>query len=288
MTYLGKIFVIVILAFSLFFLATSVITFSTAENWKDRYQATKKSNDELNGKIANAKAEGEARSKALEDAKAEHKTQAQQLQNQITQLQADVDLQTKAATAAKTDLEVAQQTARASVDEATARAGETNLLREQVRAVQNQANDFKLQQVDLNEQIRVLERELDVAKRNNTDLRENVAAFTSFLQTRGLPTDPARLRDQAGGVVAPAEVEGQVTRVNANNDLVELSIGSDDRLAEGQEYVVFRTGATSEYVGKVRIISTESDKAAARVVSRYLGRKVREGDIVAAKIRPRS
>src|SRR4051812_10427563 len=54
MTFVGKILVIVIMVFALFFLAVSVVTFSTAKNWKDETAKLKKNIGDLQKKVADA------------------------------------------------------------------------------------------------------------------------------------------------------------------------------------------------------------------------------------------
>ena len=44
---------------------------------------------------------------------------------------------------------------------------------------------------------------------------------------------------------------------------MEISIGSDDGLAVGQELYVFRTQPRAEYLGKVKIVAVDPDQAVA-------------------------
>ncbi len=64
---------------------------------------------------------------------------------------------------------------------------------------------------------------------------------------------------------------------------MEISIGSDDGLAVGQELYVFRVQPRAEYIGKVKIVSVYPDKAVADVIGNTVnGKKVQEGDIVSS------
>ena len=64
---------------------------------------------------------------------------------------------------------------------------------------------------------------------------------------------------------------------------MEISIGSDDGLAVGQELYVFRIQPRAEYIGKVKIVSVYPDKAVAEVIGNTVnGKKVQEGDIVSS------
>jgi predicted nuclease with TOPRIM domain len=285
MTFVGKILVILILAFSLFFLALSMVVFTTSTNWREAYATQLAENKKLSSDITAAQQKVQAAEtslqaeidkagelvKSLNKEKAELETQLKSLETQTTDLRAQV--------------EVAQQTSKVNVEEAQALAAETAEIREQFQAAQRQANDFKAQQTQLRESITVLERQLAAAEQNNKDLRERLGVTQNFLDSRGLPTDIQQLKIATGDTVAAADVEGQVLKTDVRNENAEISIGSDDGVVIGQEYSIFRTsGSAPEYVGKIRITQTEADKSVGRIVNRYLGRKVAEGDNVAGKI----
>ena len=66
---------------------------------------------------------------------------------------------------------------------------------------------------------------------------------------------------------------------------MEISIGSDDGLAVGQELYVFRIQPRPEYIGKVKIVSVYPDQAVAEVIGNTVnGKKVQEGDIVSSRL----
>ncbi len=288
MTFVGKILVIVILAFSLFFLALSTVVFTASTNWKQAHDNISQQRQQVQGELTAAQQTLAAREAELEQQKAARATQIAALDQEKTRLESLIqDLQADT-TEVLGKFEKEQQIAQTAVAEARARAEETDVLRERFQAVQKQANDLKGQQTELNERIRILERQVQVAQQNNRDLRENVADYRNFLESRGLPSDPAQIRVVTGGAVAPPDIEGKVTRVTTRGDVVEINIGSDDGVVSGQNYFIFRTGDASEYVGKITILQTEPEKSAARFTEPYLGRRIREDDNVAAKIQPRS
>src|SRR6185437_6890944 len=115
MTFVGKILVIVIMAFSLLFLGISTVVFTTEKNWKaeaEKVRAEVKKQDQKN---KNLTADIEAAKKDLETAKkaaaAAEKTQT----DRITALDADVKRAQADMTEARTALTVAQQTARTAL-----------------------------------------------------------------------------------------------------------------------------------------------------------------------------
>ena len=160
-------------------------------------------------------------------------------------------------------------------------------LREQFQAAQKQANDYAAAQTQLDEQIFNLERQMETASRTTRTSATRWPTTGTTSSRAACPRTPSRSGSAAEGTVVSPDIEGKVLRVEPQNELIEFSLGEDDGVVTGQEYFVFRTGDAPQYIGKIRVTLTEADKAVGRVVDRYLGRKVMEGDNVSAKIRPR-
>ena len=286
MTFVGKILVIVIMAFALMFLGISTVVFSTATNWKEATAAAKKQVAELQKKNSDADAKTKDLEKDLAKAKTEHDAATQRLQQTIAQLTTDIEAIRGEATKARGEVATAQVNAQSALEEAEHSRAEAERLREQKLAVEKQANDFKLQQSELNDQIRILTRERDVAKKNADVLRETSAKFSALLRQHGLSDDIKLVK----GLESPPSVHGEVSRVGQNNR-VELTIGSDDGLVVGHELYLWRLKPKSDYLGKVRIISVDPDQAVGVVIGGTIqGKKVKEGDIVSSTFRdgPRS
>jgi hypothetical protein len=175
---------------------------------------------------------------------------------------------------------VAQKNAQVSLAEATARKGEIDVLNETLTKAQTQANQFIAQNIELTDQIRVLQREKATAEQNAKDLRDFNGRTIAYLRLKGIPIEAI---DKLDPNKVPPPVEGKVTELNATKRSMEISIGSDDGLAVGQELYVFRIQPRAEYIGKVKIVSVYPDQAVADVIGNTVnGKKVQEGDIVAS------
>lgn len=284
MTFVGKILVFVIMAFSLLFLGISTVVFSTSKNWKTATEEQKKKVGELTKKLSDAEAGVAAAKKELEAAKTNYDTLTKQLNQQIQSIENDNTRAQAQITAARGEVATAAANAKTALDEAEARRKETELLRAQKSAVEKQANEFKLRQAELNDRIRELERVLETATKNNSDLRERVAKFSSLLRERGLSDDISQIK----GLESPPPVVGEVKRIDPSNRRVEITIGSDDGLVPGHELFLFRTKPRPEYIGKITIIAVDPDQAVGRVNgTTYQGKKIQEGDIVSSTIKPR-
>jgi TolA-binding protein len=284
MTQVGKILVLVIMAFSLIFLGVSTMVFVTSRNWKD---ATAKKDTEVKkvrGELSTAQAAVDAAKKNLEQAQAEAQQATKALEGRLRTLEDQNKRDLTQITSVREQLATALATAQTSLAEVEARRNETTLLRQQKSAVEKQANEYQLRQAELNDKIRELERMLDTATKNNSNLRETVAKFTTLLQRNGLSPDISQIK----GMEMPPAVTGQVTKVDPTNKRLEISIGADDGLVVGHELFLYRTKPRAEYLGRVQIIEVDPDQAVARVIgSTVQGKKIKEGDIVSSTIIPR-
>lgn len=284
MTFVGKILVIIIMAFALFFLAISTVVFTTSKNWKAEA-------DELNAQVntlRTEKAAADARAaqadEAVKAAQAAMEQQTGQLEARIAEIQRQNEQAQQELTEQRTAATVAQQKVQTALDDSEARRQETEQLRDLLSQVQEQANEFKLRQTELNEEILQLRRYLETAQNNNRELRERVGLYSNVIRRAGLSDDVGTLR----GVSAPPDVEGQVVQVDANNRRVVISIGSDDGLVVGHELELWRTQPNAEYLGRLRIEAVDPDRAVGSVIGNTVqGKKIQEGDLVSTQIRPR-
>jgi hypothetical protein len=285
MTFVGKILVIIIMVFALFFLAITTVVFTTETNWKAKAAGQGDQIKKLNEGVNTAKAEAEARTTELGKLQETQKAQLNAWAAEKANLESQNKARQDEIQEQRTALEVALQKSLVAIREAEANKSETDLLRKQLHEVQQQANEYKLRQTDLNDQIRLLQRDVEVAKNNNKNLREQVAVLSTVLRSHNLSADTARITRADN----PPEVDGHVNKVD-NNNRVEISIGSDDGLVEGNTLYVYRTAQPEPgYIGRIQIDAVDPDQAVGHVINRTVqGRKIKEGDIVTTKIGPRS
>jgi hypothetical protein len=283
MTFVGKILVITIMAFALVFLALSAVVFTTSKNWMVATKNEQTKVEDLKKKLNDAKAATEASKKALEDFKAQSDEDKKTLANSLGSEQDSNKQNIAQLTSARGQLAVAQQTAKSALEEADAKRNETLQLRTQLTAIEKQANEYKLDQAEKNDKIRDLARQLETATKNNSTLRETVAKFAELLTKNGLSTDISQIR----GLATPPTVTGKINRIDDSNRSMEISIGSDDGLVVGHELYLYRISPRPEFLGKVVIVSVDPDQAVARVVGKtYMGKKLKEGDIVSSTVKP--
>lgn len=285
MTFVGKILVVVISLFAMMFLGISVVVFSTAVNWKEAYSKEQDKFKKLSATKADLDASLQAEKTNLAKAISENTAALKSAEDKVTALQTEIAQAQKEITAAQGQLETAQKSASVSLAEAAQRRSETELLRNQKSEVEKQANEFKIQQTELIDKIRDLERQSKTLDDNNKELRDKVAKFSTLLRQNGLSDDITTVT----GLESPPPVEGEVSKVDEKNTLAEITIGSDDGLVAGHELYVYRIKPRPQYLGKIRIMTTDPDQAVGKVIGRTInGIKLQEGDIVSSTIRPRS
>ena len=285
MTFVGKILVILIMAFSLVFLGVSTVVFTTATNWKAKADNQKTEITKLQGRLNDLDARVKDAQGKLDTARQEHSTLVSQKESRIKELDKAVADATDQMVQARGQLEVAQKNAQVSLAEATARKGEIDTLNETLGKAQGQANQFNTQNIDLTDRIRVLEREKATAEQNAKDLRNTTAKVLAWAREKGM--SPGNL-DQFDPNSVPPEVDGRVNQVNIQNNSMEISIGSNDGIAVGQQLYLFRTKPVNKYLGKVRIVSVYPNKAVADVIGRTVnGIKIQEGDDVSSSLNAR-
>jgi len=280
MTFVGKILVILIMAFSLVFLGISTVVFTTATNWSDKSKKQASEIQKIQGQLADAQDKAKQAETKYEAAKKEHETETKAHEVRVADLQKQVTAAEGEMTQARSQLETAQKNAQVALAEATARKGQIDVLNETLAKAQTQANEFNAQNIELTDQKRILEREKATLEQNARDLRDFKAKAVSYLADKGIPLDKLNI-GQSRSVSDP--VEGRVVEVDATRRSMEISIGSDDGLAVGNELYVFRIQPRAEYIGKVRIEAVYPDKAVAKFIGNTVnGKRVQENDIVSS------
>ncbi|MBL9094072.1 MAG: hypothetical protein JNL96_22835 [Planctomycetaceae bacterium] len=283
MNLFGKILVALNLVMSLVFMSFAVAVYSTHQNWRDVVQRPKDQaseptkpvglvyqvedlmlkNDQLVKKIESLRAEiaQEARLKNVRLALLE--TQKVELEKQIAakaqEIQAiTADKQMTSANIEKLTVEVGKKSA--DIEKLTLEVANKNdeiqRKHEDVVRLTNQLSQLGTELAKLQNQVKVL-----------------VAKQTPATQTSGAVADAA----------AP-KLEGIVRA--ATNDLVEISLGSDDGVARGQTMYVYRPGATAaatKLIGRIEILQTTADVSVGRILEDYRKGIIEKDDRVATR-----
>ena len=121
MTFVGKILVIVIMAFSLILLGISTVVFTTAKNWRTATEEQKKKVSDLTKKLGDAQASVQASQKDLDAEKGKYEALAKNLTNTIQAQEAQIANSQKQITTVNGEVATAEANAKTALEEAEAR-----------------------------------------------------------------------------------------------------------------------------------------------------------------------
>lgn len=271
MTLLGKALTVLILLMSVAFMALAVTVYATHRNWRDSAVALKaevtaaeqeniRLREEKDNAISKLAMEQTARRYAISALQ----TRLEQLEDQLSRREEQYSKLQATET-------VTAETLRSTENNLARLTQEVAKLREDIRVAQQNRDDSFKQLVALQETLNSTQGTLDTLKENYALLKTERDRFKMTLDKVELPVD-------IDGI--PPKVDGLVTAVG-RNELIEISIGSDDGLKEGHMLDVFRD---ANYLGRVVIRKTEPDRAIGEIMKEYRKGIIKKGDRVATKL----
>lgn len=276
MNLVGKIFVFLVLVMSLVFSSFAVVVYATHKNWKDqvdnpntglkkRIADEQAKQQDLQAEIDKLKESIAAEEKDKRKALADLETARTNSEKDITALQA----QLADAQKAQQDMVATMAAGQANLDKAVK---EVEKLREEIRVAQSERDKSFEQVVKLTDQLHQATNEVTTLKTRQGQLGQQLASARDVLQRHGL---------SIGESAVPPALRGKVLAVN-QNDLLELSLGSDDGIRTGNTLEVFRGNS---YLGRVQVLTTQSDRAVGKILPDFKKGVIQKGDDVATRFR---
>jgi chemotaxis protein histidine kinase CheA len=283
MNLVGKIFTVLIFVMSLVFMTFTSIVYSTHKNWMDIVTNPKTG---LQESLKKAVAERETLrektdelNKEVETEKARHQKVLAQLENENQELRQErINNEKKIQ-----ELDQAVRQAVAAMDAtqkqlATLRK-DNETLRADIKAAQTDRDaQFKIV-VKLTDEVNNLANERVALEKRMLQLTEELGKARAANNWAGVnPNGPYKEKSP------PAGLEGLVTAVTGQ-DMVEISIGSDDGVMKGHKFEVVRmAGGTANYVARIEVIQTTPDRAVCRVDIKMQRSPIQRGDRVLASL----
>ncbi len=283
MTFLGKIFTVLIFVMSVVFMSFSVMVFATHKNWKmlvTNDTASEKYDlglvhqlarlHETNSNLRN-ELDGLSNQLAVEQAARRHRiavleTKRQELQDLLTAKTAEL----RASEAIQGEAAEAVKLAKIDVEKLTI---EVQGLRDNIRTVQGDRDTLFLKVVDLTDKLHGaagLEKNL---KERQNDLLAEISVYKRVMDKVGI--NPKMSVEKI-----PPPLDGVVTAVNSKN-LIEISLGHDDGLKTGHRLEVFRNNM---YLGFAIVLKTDPDRSVAKVDEKSQRGLIKVQDRVATKL----
>lgn len=278
MTLMGKILTFLILIMSLVFMMFTLATYASHRNWRDDYAKLKTENDgaraevdRQNGEIAelNQKLQREraGRSEALATKESRNKGLTEEL--------ADLN---------KKHVAIMREH-RKNIETVGVAQRQMEKFKNELVALRG---DFQNILTDRNSQLslstELADRVQDTIGQLATSVREADSLRTS-LGEAVLKVETLEVSGGAGGIniagQAALDLDGRVRRVG-NDDLVVVTLGSDEGLNRGDKLDVWRSNGT--YIGRLEVVETKTDSSVAKIVRKFLRGTIRQGDIVETKL----
>jgi hypothetical protein len=288
MSFLGKLLVGLQLFLSIVFLIFAGAVFSTQKNWKAAKEA------------ADAKyATLEADKRQVDDAIAKLRTstdidlkneqqRAANAEGQVKLLKDQIDAADKELVAAKTERDEQRELAKVSVEEARQRREEALLQRginNDLQKLLNEKNELLHASEDEKFNLKVAEKAL---QDKHAKVLSDLALYLKIIAANGLSTDPQSV---AGLQTPPPAVDGEVLETKkagrSGSDLIEISIGSDDGLAEGHRLSVYRpqtADRAAKFLGDIKLVYVTPDRSVGAVVLKAKNGVIERGDNVTSKL----
>jgi cell division protein FtsB len=274
MNLIGKIFIVLIFVMSLVFMSFAVAVYGTHQNWKkaatDAETKRKSAVTELQkAQDEKTKLETEISNErtAVRQALGKLETEKNELQVQRDKLVKDFDalmIKDKEAVAA---LDTAHQNLAKLTKEVEGLRGE-------IRDAQGLRDKHFSRVVELTDQIHQAQGEMKRLEERRIQLAAQVAAQGQVLGAHGLSKDTP-----VDGL--PPEIRGKVLAINRDN-MIEVSLGSDDGLRAGHTLEVFRG---SKYLGRVEVLQATSDRAVGKILPGFKKGAIQKDDDVATRFK---
>ena len=273
MNLVGKILTVIILFFSVVFLAVSITVFQTHRNWREIALANKTKVEDLQDRVKLLQAEVESSKDRLALEQAARRFALSALQSKVETSEAktlELGQQFAALQATAGNLTQTISTNSLTLDNTIK---QNDALRKDLQTAQLARDGAFDSVVILTDKKNELEGSTRVLGERNAELNKMHTLAMHVLSRNNL-----NLYSPVDG--KPPTVEGQILRIG-DKDLLEISIGSDDGLQKGHTLEVFRN---SSYLGRVVVKETSPDRAVVQIIPEYKKGIIKVGDRVATKL----
>ena len=274
MNLIGKIFVVLIFVMSLVFASFAIAVYGTHENWKTKAANLQTSIDASRVELQKAQEEQARLVKQIEDETLAKRQALAKLETEKTELQTQRDTLVKE----RDSLMSKDKAAVAALDTAQQNLAkltkEVDELRVETRTAQTDRDQHFDKVVKLTDRIHQAQGELKRLDERSVQLAGQVAASRRVLDAHGLSKDTPVDH-------LPPLARGKVLAVNRDN-MVEISLGSDDGLRQGHTVEVFRG---SKYLCRVEVLHASTDRAVGKILPGFKKGAIQKDDDVATRLK---
>jgi predicted nucleic acid-binding Zn-ribbon protein len=261
---------------SIFFAAFAVTVYATHKNWKDVVENPQTGLKAAIEKKKQELADLQKQRDELADQVAKEIAEKKQKLAELATYRERSEMSVKKLTEERDGLDKKQQEAVAAMAAAQQNleklTKEVEVLRQEIRVTQADRDKQFQQVVKLTDELHEATNVKTRIEERERQLAQQLATAKLVLFNNGLDMNPSAV---------PPPLRGKVLAVN-QNDLLEVSLGSDDGLRPGNTLEVFRG---SNYLGRVQVLETSPDKAVGKILPDFKKGIIQKDDNVATRFK---
>jgi hypothetical protein len=221
-----------------------------------------------------------------------HETQKTALQNELASRDAD----TRRLEASNSELRISlrqAEAARESISSKIAQLGvavETQAkiideYKDRITRLTEAELDYRDEKIDLEKTLSDLESQVIVYEQNTRALKEQIEELRGMVNTTSV-AGSTNTGFQVPTEIAGSPIQGSIDQVRTDpasgETLVQINLGSNDRIRENSRLYVHRSNNT--YLGDLVIVSVDLNHAVGRISYQVPGQSIRSGDQVLSKL----
>jgi hypothetical protein len=278
MTFLGRVFTIVILVCSVAFFVAALLANASHMNYKEKLVLLRSQVEQLNTTIKATKTANEKLQTSLSQEQIARRAALAALQTQLDLSSSQLAEANKKLSDLNSVNTMQNQNLSQTIDRLKATQSQNEAYKMEIDKVITDRNSVRIAVIKLTDELNSLKSiESDLVEQVK-QLQDSSTMFEALSDTRGSALKSFGLSDVDD--VPPADLRGEVLAVNSNQ-LVEISLGRDDGLREGHTLEIYR-GA--QYLGRVQISKTQDDKSIGKILASFRKGYIQAGDKVASKV----
>ena len=279
----GKMLIVMQLVFSILFMCFAGAVFTFQGQWKKAAEQAQKDLEVSRSQTTDAKEAHDQDIKTLTERAKTAETERDQARSDVNKFKDDADTLREQLLDAELEMNKAIGDSQVASTEAAARVVESNALNKEVQSLRERIAELREELQTMEDQLLEGQGQVASFKETEADLLVKVADLKDLLRHNGI--DP-RTQLSPGEIPEQIEkVEGFVedTRRNTNRtqELVRITIGSDDKVYEDMTLTVFRK---DKYICQVRVMNVYPDTAVCVVNEDTRNGLVQVGDNVTTKL----
>ncbi|HID21225.1 MAG TPA: hypothetical protein EYP14_02345 [Planctomycetaceae bacterium] len=289
MTFVGRILIVVQVVLSICFMAFAGAVYTVQQNWKQQAAELQQQLQQKETEFQDLEEEYQQYKDEMTAKLKDEQNRANLAENEARVLRQQLEAKTAELETTKTQLDTERALAAIAGEEARERRKESIEWRRVNAKLQKDLDDMISRNRSLEDELHALRTEQDQLLAKHERMLQHLAFLEKVVRVNGLDTDP---RAYVGEQTPPPLVVGKVleTKHNPRNgqDLVRISIGSDDGLLKGHMVYVYRVaqgeGSRPKYLGQIRIDLVTPDQAVGTVIERAKNGVIEKGDNVTTKL----